>query len=107
MKSYKIKNENLRKLIILCTYNLKGITPKEKIEQYLPIQENDLSIYVQDNKIVFERKGKEIGEVWIEANTYSNLEILKLITWEYGIKYKNHNILELIKYRSNIVATLL
>ena len=50
MKSYKIKNENLRKLIILCTYNLKGITPKEKIEQYLPIQENDLSIYVQDNK---------------------------------------------------------
>ena len=27
-----ITNDNLRKLIILCTYNIKGITNKEKIE---------------------------------------------------------------------------
>lgn len=108
MKSKEIiQNENLKKLIILCTYNLKGITTKEQIEVLLPIQEKDLKIFKEDNKIIFQKEYKKIGEVWIEANTYSNLEILKYITPEYNIKYKSDNITDLIKYRNKIIVTLL
>lgn len=102
-----IESENLKELLILCTYNLKGISNKEKIQKYLPIKENGLSIFVEDNKIVIQDQEKKIGEVWLEANTYSNLDILKLITPKYNIECKSNNILELMKYRNNIIAILL
>lgn len=102
-----ITNDNLRKLIILCTYNIKGITNKEKIEAYLPIDSDELSIYKEDNKIVVKDKNKKIGEIWIESNTYTNLEILKLITPKFNINLKNSNIFELMKYRNNIITFLL
>ncbi len=91
----------------MCTYNLKGITRKEKIEKYLPIEENGLLIYIENNRIIVQNGENHRGEIWSEANTYSNLDILKFITPIYNVICKNNSILELMKYRNNIIAVLL
>ena len=38
---------------------------------------------------------------------YSNLQILNLITPIYGVECKKTGILELMKYRNNIIMTLI
>ena len=71
----------------------------------MPIKEDDLIIYVEYNKkIVVMKNNKKVGEVLSDNNTYSNLEILKLITSTYGIECKGDDILNLLKYRSKIIA---
>ena len=50
------------------------------------------------------KNNKKVGEVLSDNNTYSNLEILKLITSTYGIECKGDDILNLLKYRSKIIA---
>lgn len=103
----KVKNEKLRKLIIMCTYNIKGLTKKEEIEKLLPIKVNDVLIRIKDNTVVFERGNEEIGDVWLDTNCYSNLDILKNITPLFGIEYTGEEILELMKYRNKIILILL
>ncbi len=103
----KIKDENLRKLIIQCTYNIKGLTKRNEIEQLLPIRINNIAIKIKDDILIFERENEKIAEVWLDANCYSNLEILKNITPLFGIEYTGEEILELMKYRSKILVILL
>jgi hypothetical protein len=100
-------NENLKKLIVNCTYNIKGLTKKEIIEELLPIKIEDMSIYVQDDRIIFEKNNSIIDDVWLDSNCYSNLEILKNITPMFGIEYTGDNLIELMKYRNKIILILL
>lgn len=102
----RVKNDNLRNLIILCTYNIKGITSAEKIAKYLPIEEEDLSIHINSNKIIVKNKDK-IDEVLSDESKYINIDLLKTITPYYGIRYEDNNILELMKYRNNIIYFLI
>ncbi len=103
----KNKDDNFRKLLITCTYNIKGLTPKNIIQDFLPIKIQDLLVYIKDDVIIFEKENKKIGEIWTDTNCYSNLEILRNITPIYGIKCKDDSILELMKYRNKIILMLL
>jgi hypothetical protein len=103
----KLQDENLKKLIINCTYNIKGLTKKEIIEDLLPIKIKDMLIYVQDDRIIFEKNNSIIDDVWLDTNCYSNLEILKNITPMFGIKYTGDNLIELMKYKNKIILILL
>ena len=44
---------NLRNLIILCNNNIKGLTKREEIKKYLPIEFEKISIEEDNNKLVF------------------------------------------------------
>lgn len=103
----KIENENLKKLIIICTYNIKGLTKREEIEETLPIKTKEISIYKKENRLVFEKSNGNTKEVWTDTNCYSNLEILKNITPIYGVEYSGDEIIELMKYRNKIILVLL
>ena len=105
MKNNKDINERLRELLIICTYNIKGLTKRKIIEKYLPLKIKNLDIYQKDNRIIFERDKEEISDIWLDCNNYSNLEILKNITPIYGIECKGDNILDLMKYRSKIIKS--
>ena len=99
-------SKKLRDLIILCTYNIKGMTEKEKIKLILPIRDEDISIYMEEEKIVIKKNEDIIGEVWNDEEYYSNLEILKKITPLYGITCKGNGIIDIMKYRNMIILLL-
>lgn len=103
----RIKEKNLRELIIFCTYNIKGLIKDVEIRQLLPINSNGVKVYEDYNKLIVEYQNKIIGEILMENHTYSNLRILSLITPIYGINFKGTGILELMKYRNNIITILI
>ena len=103
----KINNINLRKLVILCTYNIKGLTKDEEIRRFLPIKDDEIEIYEDNNTLVFKLYGKVIKRLLKENNMYSNIQILNIITPIYGVECKKNNILELMKYRNNIIMILI
>ena len=92
----KIKDENLRKLIIFCSYNIKGLIKDVEIRQLLPIKCNELEAYEDSNKLIIKHQNKIIGEILMENHTYSNLQILRLITPIYGVNSKGYGILDVI-----------
>ena len=98
---------NLRELIILCNDNIKGLSRREDIKKYLPIDVEDFSIEEENNKLVFKQDNEVIKNVWIDTNCYSNLEILKVIAKIYNIEFKSEEILELIKFKNKITLMLL
>lgn len=89
----------LRKLIIVCSSNIKGWTKKEEIEKLLPIKSETLEIAKNDRNITIIKNGNVLGNVWENIGCYSNLEILKIITKEFNIEPKSERILELMKYK--------
>ena len=93
---------DLRKIITICLKNIKGLTKCEEIDNIIPIYTNKINIEKKDRKIVFSKENKILGTVWREVGCYSNLEILTLITKEYGIEPKNDRSLELMKYKYKI-----
>ena len=103
----KISDKKLKNLIVLCTYNIKGLTKDIEIEKCLPIKNDEIDIYEDINILVFKSKGKIIGELLKDNKMYSNLQILNLITPIYGVECKKTGILELMKYRNNIIMTLI
>lgn len=103
----KISEESLKKLIILCTYNIKGFTEKKEIEKLLPIKTIDLEIYEDSNMLIFKYKSKVIGEVLMENNMYLNLKILTIITPLFGVYCHGYGLLQLMKYRNNIITFLI
>lgn len=106
MKDEEI-NLKIRELILLCVDNIKGNTNKEIIELYLPMTIKGVDICQEENRIVFYRNSEEFADVWLDCNSYSNIEILKNITSLYGIEYKSDELLELMKYRNKIILMLL
>lgn len=103
----KINDINLRNLVILCTYNIKGLTKDGEIRNFLPIKDDKIEIYEDNNTLVFKLYGKIIKKILKENNMYSNIQILNIITPIYGVQCKKNNILELMKYRNNIIMTLI
>ena len=97
----KIKNEQLRNMIILCTYNIKGFTESNTISQILPIKDENWEIYEDSNILIFKYKNKKIAQILRDNNMYSNLKILSIITPIYNINCS------LIKYRIEIVTFLI
>ena len=98
LNTKKIQNNKLRDLLVLCTYNLKGLTPKAKIEKCLPIDNEKLSIYEEYNMIVIcDKNAKKVEKILAEGNTYSNIELLKPITKCYNINYIGDRIFDLMK----------
>ena len=98
---------NLRKLIILCNDNIKGLSKRENIKSYLPIDVDGFSIEEEKNKLVFKQNNEIIKNLWIDTNCYSNLEILKVIATIYNLECKSEEILELIKFKNKITLMLL
>ena len=98
---------NLRELIILCNQNMKGLTKREAIRQYLPIEFENIKIEEDNNKLVFKQDNVIIKNVWIDTNCYSNLEILKVIAQIYNIEFKSEEILDLIKFKNKITLMIL
>lgn len=98
---------NLRELIVLCLENLKGLSRKSDIEKLLPINDDNFFIDTQDRKLIIKYNDELQGNIWLDSNCYSNLEILKLITQIYDISFKNEEILELVKYKNKITMMLL
>lgn len=98
---------NLRELILLCSENLKGLSRKSDIEKLLPIKDDNFFIDTQDSKLIIKYNNELLGNIWLDTNCYSNLEILKLITQVYNISFKNEEILELVKYKNKITMMLL
>ena len=103
----KVNDVNLRNLIILCTYNIKGLTKDVEIKKFLPIKNDKLEIYEDSNMLIFKSQGKIVGELLKDNNMYSNMHILNFITPIYGVECKNFKILDLMKYRNNIIMTLI
>lgn len=103
----KVNDDNLRNLIILCTYNIKGLTTDVEIKKFLPIKNDKLEIYEDSNMLIFKSQGKIVGELLKDNNMYSNMHILNFITPIYGVECKNFKILDLMKYRNNIIMTLI
>ena len=103
----KIKDKKLRELIIHCTYNIKGLSKASEIRKLLPIKYEKLEIYEESNMLIFNYQENNIGKVLMDNNLYSNIEILKVITPIYGVRYKGIEILDLMKYRNNIIAVLI
>lgn len=103
----KVNDVNLRNLIILCTYNIKGLTKDVEIKKFLPIKNDKLEIYEDSNMLIFKSQGKIVGELLKDNNMYSNMHILNFITPIYGVECKNFKILNLMKYRNNIIMTLI
>lgn len=91
--------KSLKELIIICAKNIKGLTKKEDIEKVLPIETENLIIRKEDKKISIYKNEEILGNVWEQFGCYSNLDILKIITKEYGIEVKSNDILELMKYK--------
>ena len=97
----------LRELILLCLENIKGLSRKSDIEKLLPINDDNFFIDIQDNKLIIKYNNELQGNIWLDTDCYSNLEILKLIVQIYNINLKNEEILELIKYKNKITMMLL
>lgn len=106
MKKDGKQEKQIKQLIILCSHNIKGLISKEIVEQYLPIQIQDLKIYEEENKIIFEKENTKLTDILADGNYYSNIEILKNITPIYNIEYKGDDIFNLIKYRNKIILML-
>lgn len=104
--NYKI-NKRTKDLIILCTANLKGRTKREIVDGYLPLTIGETTIYGKDNRIIVEKSKQEIADIWSDGGYYSNLEVMEKITPIWGIKNKGVDILELMKYRNQIIGMLL
>lgn len=106
MKKDINQEDKIKQIIILCSHNIKGLISKEIVEQYLPIQIQDLKIYEEGNKIIFEKEKMKFTYILADGNYYSNIEILKNLTPIYNIEYKGDDILNLIKYRNKIILML-
>lgn len=96
----------LKELIRKCNNNIKGITKKEEIDQYLPIKQANIEIYIED-KILYIKSKQQIEKIYEQDGYYQNLEILKQIANIYGIKLRSNKILDLIKFKNIVEITLL
>lgn len=96
----------LKQLIRECNSNIKGISKKEIIDQYLPIKEEDVEIYIE-NKIMYIKSKQQIKKIYGQDDYFSNLEILKEIGYIYGIKLRSNKIFDLIKFKNIVEITLL
>lgn len=103
----KIKNEQLRNMIVLCTYNIKGLTESNIISTILPIRDENWEIYEDSNTLIFKYRNQNVGQIIRENNMYSNLKILSIITPIYNIKCKGKGIVSLMKYKAEIVTFLI
>lgn len=103
----KIKNEQLRNMIVLCTYNIKGLTESNIISAILPIRDENWEIYEDSNTLIFKYRNQNVGQIIRENNMYSNLKILSIITPIYNIKCKEKGIVSLMKYKAEIVTFLI
>ena len=91
--------KDLFEVISICKNNMKGLTKVEDIDKLLPIKSEKVCIMKDDRRIVVYNNERVIGTVWKEYGCYSNLELLKLITSEFGVEPKGERILELMKYK--------
>lgn len=96
----------LKQLIRECNSNIKGISKKEIIDQYLPIKEEDIEIYIE-NKIMYIKSKQQIKKIYVQDDYFSNIEILKEIGNIYGIKLRGNKILDLVKFKNIVEITLL
>ena len=99
--------DSLKRIMIICLKNILGLTKCEEIDEILPIKTDKMRIDKEENRLVFLKEGKTIGTVWKQFGCYSNLEILTLITEEYGIEPKNNRSFELMKYKYKIDKILM
>lgn len=98
---------NLRKLILVCLENIKGMSKAEEIESLLPIYSDNIKIEKDNNSIKIFLNNNLDKIIWKEIDCYMNLEILKSITKVYQISCISEEILDLIKYKNKVTLMLL
>lgn len=98
---------NLKKLILICLENIKGMTRAEEIESLLPIDIDNIRVEKNNNAIEIFLNNQLDKTIWKEKDCYMNLEILKSLTKEYEISCKSDDILELMKYKNKVTLMLL
>ena len=64
---------NLRELIILCNDNIKGLSRREDIKKYLPIDVEDFSIEEENNKLMEKLNDNRLYNVKENNITKENL----------------------------------
>lgn len=107
MNEIKKPTDNLRKLILLCLENIKGMTKSEEIENLLPINSDHFQIEKGNNNIEIYLNNKLEKIIWKDTECYMNIEILKAITKDYGITLESEDIVSLMKYKNKVTLMLL
>lgn len=96
----------LKKLIMKCNSNIKGMSRNEEINRYLPIKEENIEIYIE-GKIMYIKNKQRIKKIYEQDDYYSNLEIIKEIANIYGVKLRSNKILDLIKFKNMVEIIIL
>lgn len=98
----KIKGK-IRRLILKCNKDIEGYIDKEELIELLPIQEENLKIFEENNAIHIMINGQLRKRIYSLYGCYSNLDILKSIIPDlYGINLKSEQLLELMKFKYKI-----
>lgn len=96
----------LKKLIMKCNSNIKGMSRNEEINRHLPIKEENIEIYIE-GKIMYIKNKQQIKKIYEQDDYYSNLEIIKEIANIYGVKLRSNKILDLIKFKNMVEIIIL
>lgn len=77
-------NSNVKDLIKKLVVNVRGLSKPSELN--LPINEEGISIYINDAKVFVELDNKKISYIFIEGNYISNFELLRRIVYKFGIE---------------------
>lgn len=106
MEEEKYIQGNLRNLIRMCCLDIDGETPREQIENVLPIDQNLIKIWLDGEKMFFDIEGDVSFFILEREGCFNNLEILKRIMFKFSIFPSGNTDFDKRVFQNNILKLL-
>ena len=90
-------NNRLKELILVMNSHIQGTTTIEELKTYLPINDKNLTIKLENNILIFEHMNK-ISRLYITNHEVLNIEVLKRVGYAFGVTLKEDELIERTKF---------
>ncbi len=106
MEEEKYIQGNLRNLIRMTCLDLDGETSREEIEKVLPIDQNQIKVWLDGERMFFDIEGDISFFILERDGKFNNLEILKRVMLKFNIFLKGNGDLEKTIFQNDILMLL-
>ncbi len=92
-------------LFRLCD-NVFGAIKYDELQQFLPLNLDEISAKLVDNQFVVVVSGKFESSVYKEDNYFNNIDLLQRLVYRYNIKLKSENAVDKIEFQAKVLKLI-
>lgn len=98
---------SLRNLIRTCCLDLEGDISKEEILELMPIEQNGVKIWIEDDKMFFMIDDEFSFFIVENEGKFNKLNILKRALFKFNVYLEGQTEIDIIKFQNDILMLLL